>query len=356
MPTGMSTGLVLGKFAPLHRGHQRLIEAALAENQRVLVMIYAAPEVTPVPLAVRARWIADLYPRVELIEARDGPREVGDGPELQRRHEQFILEQLAGRAVDRFYSSEFYGDHVSRALGAIDRRIDPQRLVLPISATAIRQDLYAHRHYVAPRVYRDLITWVVLLGAPSTGKSTLAEALARVYATCWMPEYGREYWERHQQDRRLSLKQLVAIAEGHRQREDERVLEARDYLFVDTDASTTRLFSRYYHGRVDPRLERLARETPQRYDLFLLCEDDIPYDDTWDRSGAANRALFQDWVRSDLRARGIPFVNLFGSQRQRLEQVKGLLAGFAKYPRPTAELGMSKPMPSILNDRSNSSQ
>lgn len=327
----MSTGLVLGKFAPLHRGHQLLIETALAENQRVLVMIYDAPEVTPVPLAARARWIAELYPRVELIEAWNGPQEVGSDPGLQRRHERYILEQLAGRAVDRFYSSEFYGDHVSRALGAVDRRVDPERLAIPISATAIRQDQYANRQYLAPRVYRDLITWVVLLGAPSTGKSTLAEALARAYATRWVPEYGREYWDRHQQGRRLSLEQLVEIAEGHRQREDELVPEARDYLFVDTDASTTRLFSRYYHNQVDPRLDCLTRETRQRYDLFLLCEDDIPYDDTWDRSGAANRALFQEWARDDLRQRGTPFVSLRGSLGQRLDQTRRLLTGFAKY-------------------------
>ena len=34
---------------------------------------------------------------------------------------------------------------------------------------------------------------VCLLGAESTGKSTLAEALARRYETLWNPEYGRPY-------------------------------------------------------------------------------------------------------------------------------------------------------------------
>jgi hypothetical protein len=60
------------------------------------------------------------------------------------------------------------------------------------------------------------------VGAPSTGKSTLAQQAAGAFMTEWVPEYGREYWEKHQVDRRLSAAQLVEIAEGHRDRENAR--------------------------------------------------------------------------------------------------------------------------------------
>ncbi len=43
-----------------------------------------------------------------------------------------------------------------------------------------------------PRVYRDLITNVVFMGAPSTGKTTLVKALAEQFNTVWMHEYGRD--------------------------------------------------------------------------------------------------------------------------------------------------------------------
>ena len=46
----MRTGLVLGKFAPLHKGHQLLIDTAVEENEKVIVMIYDAPDVTSVSL------------------------------------------------------------------------------------------------------------------------------------------------------------------------------------------------------------------------------------------------------------------------------------------------------------------
>ena len=98
-----------------------------------------------------------------------------------------------------------------------------------MSATAIRRDPFSLREYLHPRVYRDLITNVVFLGAPSTGKTTLAAHMAHEFATVWMPEYGREYWERHHAERRLTPEQLVEIAEGHLQREEALIAQADRY-------------------------------------------------------------------------------------------------------------------------------
>lgn len=199
-----TTGLTLGKFAPLHKGHQLVIETALAETDQVVVLIYNCPEVTDVPLNVRARWIRDIYPSVEVIEAWDGPLEVGDTHEIKRRHEDYILKALAGRRITHFYSSEFYGDHVSKALGAVNRLVDLSRAERPISGTLLRQNPYQYRQFLHPRVYRDLVANIVFLGAPSSGKTTIAERLAQNFGTVWMPEYGREYWENHHVDRRLA--------------------------------------------------------------------------------------------------------------------------------------------------------
>lgn len=327
----MNIGLTLGKYAPFHQGHQLVIDTALSEMDRVIVMIYDAPETTSCPLPVRAGWIRTLYPGVEVIEAWDGPTAVSDDPEIMKRHEEYILSTLKNRTITHFYSSEFYGEHVSKALGAVDRRIDPQRIRVPISATAIRNNPFSNRHYVNPSVYRDLITRIVFLGAPSTGKTTLAEKLASWFSTVWMPEFGREYWERNHLERRLTLGQLVEIAVGHRAQEDRLIVEANKYIFIDTDATTTYMFSLYYHGKAHPRLAEIANESLERYDLFFLCEDDIPYDDTWDRSGEISRAIFQKQIRADLLRRKIPFISLAGSLNERMELVKRTLEGFDKF-------------------------
>lgn len=182
---------------------------------------------------------------------------------------------------------------LSEALGAVNRLVDCDRKNVPISGTEVRKDSFKFRKYLHPCVYRDLITNVIFLGAPSTGKTTIASQLAQEYNTVWMPEYGREYWETHQVDRRLSLAQLVEIAKGHLEREEALLQQANQYLFTDTNAVTTYQFSLYYHNTVAPTLAELADQAASRYDLVFVCKTDIPYDRTWDRSGETNRNTFQ---------------------------------------------------------------
>ncbi|RUT05145.1 transcriptional regulator NadR [Dulcicalothrix desertica PCC 7102] len=324
-------GLTLGKYAPLHKGHQFVIETAILEMNKVVVMIYDSPEVTNIPLAVRVNWLRSIYPSVEVIEAWDGPSETGLTPEIKKMHEDYIIKQLAGRKITHFYSSEFYGEHVSEALGAINRLVDCERNTVPISATQIRENAYACRSYLHPLVYRDLIKNVVFLGAPSTGKTTIASQLAQEYNTEWMPEYGREYWEEHQVNKRLSLMQLVEIAQGHLEREEALLRRANQYLFTDTNALTTYHFSLYYHNAAAPELVQLAIESASRYDLVFVCSDDIPYDDTYDRSEEVNRKIFQRQIENELIIRKIPFFRLCGNIDERVKYVKNVLGQYIKY-------------------------
>lgn len=324
-------GLTLGKFAPLHKGHQLLIETALSEMDEVIVIIYDCPETTSVPLPVRANWLRKLYPDAQVIEAWDGPTEVGETPEIKQRHEDYVLRQLNLSGITHFYSSEFYGEHMSRALGAVNRIVDDERKLVPVSATKIRHNPFAFRDYLHPDVYRDLVINVVFLGAPSTGKTTIAASLAQKYGTCWMPEYGREYWERHQLNRRLSAEQLVELAEGHLEREEALLAQANSYLFTDTNALITYLFSLAYHNTVQSRLAELAHQTSTRYDLVFVCETDIPYDATWDRSGELSREVMQKRVVSELRSRKIPFFLLQGGLEARVLDVESILGKYRKY-------------------------
>ena len=152
----MKIGFTLGKYAPFHQGHQFVTETALAEMDRVIVLIYDAKAQTSIPLQVRADWIRAIYPEVEVIEGHDGPTAIGNTPEIQQMQETYILKMLNGRNVTAFYSSEFYGEHTSLALGAINRQVDPARARVPISATLIRSDPKKYEAFVHPMVYRDL--------------------------------------------------------------------------------------------------------------------------------------------------------------------------------------------------------
>jgi HTH-type transcriptional repressor of NAD biosynthesis genes len=327
-----TTGLYLGKFAPLHKGHQYVIKTALDEVDELFLIIYDEPDVTDIPLSTRTKWIRDIYPSVNVIQAWGGPDEDGYTEELKNAHEKYVASLLPEDiTIDRFYSSEPYGHHMSEFLDAIDRRVDEDRETVPISGTKIRNNSYENREYVSNRVYRDLITNVVFLGGPSTGKSTLAHQMADELNTNNMPEFGREYWEKNAVDRRLTKDQLVELAEEHLRREDNQLLESDTYLFTDTNALTTATFSQYYHNDIPRSLWNMAKNTRDRYDIHIVCGADIPYDDTEDRSGEANRQRLQNHTISLLEHFGIPYYTVTGNISERISKVKKILQNTSKW-------------------------
>lgn len=322
--------MTLGKFAPLHKGHQYILELALEEMDEVVVLIYDT-DVIDIPLTVRAGWIKQMYPQIEVIECWDGPKGYSNEREKEIEEEKYIIEMLNGKRITHFYSSEDYGGHVSRALNAIDRRVDNKREKVHISGTMIRENPYKYREYLESIVYSDMITRVVFVGAMSTGKSTLTEYLAKKYNTVFASEYGRDYWTEHQVDRRITFEAFDEITKGHIEREDKLLKDTNKYMFCDTNAITTYMYALDYHGRAPEYLERVALENSHRYDIFFLCDDDIPYDDTWDRSGDQKRKIFHKQIIADLKMRRIPYIILRGSVEQRAEKVESILKRFRKF-------------------------
>jgi len=166
-----------------------------------------------------------------------------------------------------------------------------------------------------------MIKKIVFLGAPSTGKTTLCEALAKALNTLTVAVYGREYWIEHQVDRRLTPQQLLHIAQTQNRWEDEAQQLANGVLLCDTNAFTTWHFALHYHQRALPELNALAEQCWQRYDLVVVCGDEIPYDDTWERSGDANRHEFQHFIDQYLAKQRIQHMVVRGSVEQRMHQV-----------------------------------
>ncbi|HBK35023.1 hypothetical protein A2239_04380 [Candidatus Uhrbacteria bacterium RIFOXYA2_FULL_40_9] len=322
----LTTGLVLGKFAPLHKGHQLLIETACAQCDEVFVLIYDSREVISIPLHIRADWIRHLYPEVIVIEGWDGPLESGDTPKIKAFQEEYIKRVLP-KPVTHFFSSEWYGEHVSHALGAKNILVDQKRLTVPISGTLIRNKPHQYKTFLDPYVYKDFMKKIVFLGAESTGKSTIVRALAEKYQTEAVMEYGREYWDAHHDENgQLSLEQLVELAKVHRAREDRACLSAQQYVFIDTNAITTRYYSQLYHGSVHPVLDRLARLCFSRYDACFVCDTDIPFEQDGTRRDEQHRNSMQQTLIKDLTERGISFDLLSGSLEERVIQVKYILS------------------------------
>jgi NadR type nicotinamide-nucleotide adenylyltransferase len=163
---------------------------------------------------------------------------------------------------------------------------------------------------------------IAILGAESSGKSTLAEALAEHYGTLWVPEYLREFVEK--QGRVPYEHDQYDIARVQAERENAAAARASRFLFCDTTPLMTAVYSRAYWHRVDQQLAALA--AIHDYALTLVAAPDGPWmPDGLQRESEAVRQSVHQLVLATLDERRIPFVLVEGSLPQRLRQVETLL-------------------------------
>jgi HTH-type transcriptional regulator, transcriptional repressor of NAD biosynthesis genes len=309
--------VVVGKFAPLHLGHQHLLNHAMAISDQLTIVMWSTPDFLEMPLSVREGWLRHLYPQATVLVGHDGPGD--DAPEVHHRLYMRDLLQRNNVHPDVLVSSEAYGEPTAVLLGCAHELVDQDRLTVPISGTALRENIHKLRHFVSPIVYRHFVELVVIMGAESTGKSTMAEALAERFSTEFVPEYGRTHYE--QRGGILTLDDYVEIARIHREHEERAAAQANRFVFVDTNAITTMFFSHYYEGDSLPELRDLARQCATRYAHVVICDDDIPFEQDGWRDTELWRGRMQAMVVHDLAVREIGYILVSGSLAARVEQV-----------------------------------
>jgi HTH-type transcriptional regulator, transcriptional repressor of NAD biosynthesis genes len=314
-------GLVVGKFAPPHKGHQLLLETALSQCEQVTVLVYSNPDFENMPSKTRASWIRELYPNARVLVPENVPH--NDAEDFTQREFVKTFLERERIAVEVVFTSEDYGAGFAAHLQVKHVFVDLERSQVPISGTRVRQDIHTNRAMLDPRIYRHFVQKIVFMGAESTGKSTLTERLALEYQTSFVAEYGREVWV--QKNGMLELSDYVHIAKHHRDLENAAMLESNRFLFVDTNAITTMFWCYAYEGNGLPELTDLARAAETRYDHVFVCNDDIPFvQDGW-RDDAIWRSRQQSLILHDLTVRGVPYTVVSGSLEERLDQVATVL-------------------------------
>ena len=354
-------GLVVGKFAPLHVGHMLVISTALERMDHVIVLVYSNPDFPEMPSATRARWIRQLFPdAVVFVPENPPPNDADDWT-----HREFVrvwLEEHKKKlpfngAIHAVFGSDEYIPGFAAHIGANAHLVDAARGQQPISGTQLRQameriragrsffdsssgvqvmysaksqdDIRLLTNHLPGVVRKHVFFWmkpvhrVVFLGAESTGKTTLTQAVAESFAEPCVLEYGREVWER--KNGVLEPDDYTHIAEHHRELEKAAMVSAKRFLFVDTNAITTAFLGYAYEGSVPDRVMQLAREAETAYHHVFVCADDIPFhQDGW-RDDHVWRSRAQHMVMYDLQTRGVPFVLVSGDLEKRVQQVRAVL-------------------------------
>jgi len=302
-----------GKFLPPHRGHKLLIDTAQEQSEQVVVIVCEKAS-DPIPGKLRAAWLREIHPAAEVMLI-DDCYEADDDSELWGR----LTIGWLGGAPDAVFSSEDYGHTYARAMGCAHMQVDRARERVPCSGTAIRRDPFGCWEFLEPPVRGWFAKRVCVVGAESTGTTTLAETLAARLGTVWVPEYGREYSERKQQrgETEWWSAEFVEIAAEQNRREDAAARGANRILVCDTNSFATRLWHRRYMGSESEAVAAVA--TCNRCDLYLLTGDEIPFVQDGLRDGEHIRHEMHEWFVAALEAQAGPWQLVSGSHEERME-------------------------------------
>jgi HTH-type transcriptional repressor of NAD biosynthesis genes len=168
---------------------------------------------------------------------------------------------------------------------------------------------------------RDVLR-VCVVGAESSGTTTLARDLAEHYGTVWVPEYGRLYTERLR-DKGLNVftyewktEEFVHIAEQQQKDEDAMAAQANRVLICDTDALATCIWHQRYVGSWSREVEEIADR--RHYAMYFLTDCDIPFEFDGVRDGQHIRPWMTKRFSEELTKRGHPWMLVKGLRDERL--------------------------------------
>lgn len=166
---------------------------------------------------------------------------------------------------------------------------------------------------------------IAITGPESTGKSELAEQLAMHYMTAWVPEYAREYLE--DLDRKYNYGDILSIAKGQYEREEQMVADAGSLLFCDTEFIVNKIWCDDKFGKCHNWILEMIDSHP--YDLYLLCNADLPWEEDPLRENPGDRERLFGLYFHELKSRDFNFEVISGLGQERVKNAIRIVDNFA---------------------------
>ncbi len=309
----IKTGLVIGKFYPPHKGHQYLIETAQKRVKDLFILVCDRSD-QKIPGSIRGKWLKTIYPRAEVRVIPD----IGKDDD-SKAWAKYTIDTL-GFAPEAVFTSENYGKKYARFMRSKHFMVDKKRKNVPISGTIIRENPLENLNFLDPEIRPYFVKRVVVLGAESTGTTTMARALAEHYKTNWVPEYGRFYSEGKLYNNYSDWKteEFIYIAREQNRIEDEFAKSANKILICDTDSFATSLWHERYMRSLSKEVDALSLN--RNYDFYFLTDIDVPFIQDGTRDGEHIREWMHNRFIEELKKKKKPFFVLSGSHKIRLKK------------------------------------
>lgn len=157
---------------------------------------------------------------------------------------------------------------------------------------------------------------IAIVGPESTGKSTMSQLLAKHYRVSWVPEYARYYCEHLTTP--YTLQDEVNMFYGQIALEDAiLVTTENDFIICDTTFVTVKIWSDEMLGETPQVVLDTLPKRP--YDLYLLMDVDLPWQDDPLRDFPNQREYFMGVWHQELKALNANYKVIGGLGAPRVE-------------------------------------
>jgi HTH-type transcriptional repressor of NAD biosynthesis genes len=315
----MVKAFVFGKFLPFHKGHEAMLNFALTKCDFLTVLICCSDK-EKILTTTRQNWIEKAFETDKNIEVKT----------FNYSESKFPNTSVSSLEVSKIWSAKFkeffpdydlvitseeYGDYVASFMKIEHIAFDIPKQLFPVSATAIRNDIFTNWKFLPDSVKPYFVIKVVILGTESTGKTTLTKRLAKYFNCSSVTEAGRDLIDNSNS---FEFDDLNLVAIEHCKRIEMAVLGQSPLIIVDTDIHITKSYSNFIF---DKALEVESKiYDSNKADLYLYLNNDVEFVQDGTRLSENDRNLLDTSHRQVLQEHNIDIVEITGDWKQRFDK------------------------------------
>ena len=315
----MTKAFVFGKFLPFHKGHEAMINFALNKCDFLTVLVCAS-DMEKIPGKVRKNWIDKTFEEKSNIEIKvytykevELTNESKASLKASEDWSKIFKEIFPDYSI--LVTSEEYGKMVAEFMNINHILFDIQRSQVNISATAVRNDIFANWQYLPDSVKPYFAIKVTLLGTESTGKTLLTKKLSNYFNCSFVLETARDMIAN---SNNFNFDDLNLVAEEHAKKIDKAILGDSPLVIIDTDIHITKSYSQFTFEKeleIDSEIynSNIAN-------IYLYLNNDVEYLQDGTRLSLAKRNLLDLSHRKILKDHNVNVIEIKGDWDERFEK------------------------------------
>lgn len=315
----MVKAFVFGKFLPFHKGHEAMINFALTKCDFLTVLVCCSNKEN-IPATTRQKWIEKTFETESKIEIKSYSYSESELPNTSESSQE--VSKVWSAKFKEFFpdndlviTSEEYGNYVASFMKIEHIAFDIPKQLFPVSATAVRNDIFTNWRFLPDSVKPDFAIKVMVLGTESTGKTTLTERLSKHFNCSSVKEAGRDLIANSNS---FEFDDLHLVASEHAKRIDKAVLEQSPLIIIDTDIHITKSYANF---TFDKTLEVESEiYNSNKADLYLYLNNDVEYMQDGTRLSESDRNLLDISHRQILQQHNIDIIEITGDWEQRFDK------------------------------------